>query len=73
VIILELERDGLGLDDRVRFVGREYAEGFELWMPRREWGALGSPERVQFVVSERPLGVAGDVVRELRRGARWPG
>jgi hypothetical protein len=67
MIILELEVASVVFDgEEARFRGVGVAEGFSLVMPLREAEALGYPDRVHFVVSERPLVVSmsGNSVRE---------
>jgi hypothetical protein len=58
VIILELELVS-GIDvDGIWFHGTGYADGFRLVLPTKEWKAMGSPDKVQFIVSTERLGVS---------------
>lgn len=72
MIIVELSRLSATHAPRVHgvqgFLGVE-GGAIALLLPTREWAALGEPESVHIVVSEKPLSVgrAGDVREERPR------
>lgn len=67
MIILRLKFGWLTVDclSAVYVAADEYAEGFALAMPAREWEYLGRAPEVYFVASAKRLAVNGEVVREI--------
>lgn len=68
MIILRLALSELSTTTVLFEANDEYAAGFSLVVPHREWEYLGKPREVNFVISAKRLGVGkGEVVREFPR------